>query len=59
MREGPTIVAESAFFLPLEDAKLAPVDMEDIAKAVYFLLSEATYVTGETINVDGGRHVAL
>jgi pteridine reductase len=32
---------------------------EDIAKAVYFLLAEATYVTGETINVDGGRHVAL
>ena len=32
---------------------------EDIAKAVLFLLSEATYVTGETINVDGGRHVAL
>jgi pteridine reductase len=32
---------------------------EDIAKAVLFLLAEATYVTGETINVDGGRHVAL
>ena len=32
---------------------------EDIAKAVYFLLAEATYVTGETINVDGGRHIAL
>jgi len=32
---------------------------EEIAKAVYFLLTEATYVTGETINVDGGRHVAL
>jgi pteridine reductase len=32
---------------------------EDIAKAVYYLLAEATYVTGETINVDGGRHVAL
>jgi pteridine reductase len=32
---------------------------EDIAKAVHFLLAEATYVTGETINVDGGRHVAL
>ncbi len=27
---------------------------EDIAKAVHFLLAEATYVTGETINVDGG-----
>ena len=32
---------------------------EDIAKAVLFLLVDATYVTGETINVDGGRHVAL
>src|SRR5512141_724067 len=32
---------------------------DDIAKAVHFLLVDATYVTGETINVDGGRHVAL
>ena len=32
---------------------------EDIAKAVHYLLAEATYVTGETHNVDGGRHVAI
>jgi pteridine reductase len=32
---------------------------EDIAKAVHFLLADAGYVTGETINVDGGRHVAI
>jgi pteridine reductase len=32
---------------------------DDIAKAVYYLMAEATYVTGETLNVDGGRHVAL
>jgi pteridine reductase len=32
---------------------------EDIAAAVWFLLAEATYVTGETIAVDGGRHVAI
>jgi len=32
---------------------------DDIARAVQFLLAEATYVTGETINVDGGRHVAI
>jgi len=32
---------------------------DDVAKAVHFLLAEAPYVTGETINVDGGRHVAL
>ncbi len=32
---------------------------EDIAGAVHYLLAEAHYVTGETINVDGGRHVAI
>jgi pteridine reductase len=31
---------------------------EDIAKAVHFLIADAPYVTGETINVDGGRHIA-
>ncbi len=29
--------------------------VEDIAKACYFLACEASYVTGETIRVDGGR----
>ena len=38
LRERPTIVAESALFLPLEDAKLAPVDVDDIAKAAFALL---------------------
>ena len=28
---------------------------DDIARAVHFLLAEATYVTGETINVDNRR----
>ncbi len=32
---------------------------EDIAKAVHYLIAEASYTTGETINVDGGRHVAI
>jgi pteridine reductase len=32
---------------------------DDIARAVHFLIDDAPYVTGETINVDGGRHVAM
>ena len=32
---------------------------EDIAAAVHFLLADASYVTGDTLNVDGGRHVAV
>jgi pteridine reductase len=32
---------------------------DDIARAVHFLLADANYITGETINVDGGRNMAL
>jgi pteridine reductase len=32
---------------------------DDIAAAVKFLLADALYVTGDTLNVDGGRHVAI
>jgi len=32
---------------------------DDVAKAVHYLLADAPYVTGETISVDGGRHMAL
>ena len=32
---------------------------DDIARAVHFLIADAPYVTGETLNVDGGRHVAM
>jgi pteridine reductase len=32
---------------------------EDIAGAVLYLVAEASYVTGETISVDGGRNIAV
>jgi len=32
---------------------------DDVARAVHFLIADAPYVTGETLNVDGGRHVAM
>jgi pteridine reductase len=32
---------------------------DDIARTVHFLLADAPYVTGETIAVDGGRHMAI
>jgi uncharacterized protein YbjT (DUF2867 family) len=38
LREVPTIVTENALFLPMENAKLAPVDIEDIAKVAFALL---------------------
>jgi pteridine reductase len=32
---------------------------DDIARAVHFLLVDASYITGDTIAVDGGRHIAI
>ncbi len=37
-RKAPTIASEGVFYLPLEHARLAPVDVEDIAKAAVALL---------------------
>ena len=39
LREVPTILAQGALFLPLKDVKLVPVDVADIAKAAYLLLT--------------------
>ena len=63
---GPILWPDDASFDELSRQRIishTPLKREgepdDIAKAVYFLLAEATYVTGDTISVDGGRHVAI
>jgi uncharacterized protein YbjT (DUF2867 family) len=38
LREPPTIAAANALVRPMDDAKLAPVDVEDIAKVAFALL---------------------
>jgi uncharacterized protein YbjT (DUF2867 family) len=44
LREAPTIVAESTLFLPMENAKLAPVDIEDVAKVAFAVLVNGGHV---------------
>jgi pteridine reductase len=63
---GPILWPDDASFDELSRQRIishTPLKREgepdDIAKAVHFLLADAGYVTGETINVDGGRHVAI
>ena len=58
LREVPTIVAESAFFLPLEDAKLAPVDVEDIAKAAVALLLQPGH-EGKSYDMTGPEALSM
>jgi uncharacterized protein YbjT (DUF2867 family) len=38
LREAPTIVAQGAIFLPAQDIKLSPIDVDDIAKIAFALL---------------------
>jgi uncharacterized protein YbjT (DUF2867 family) len=52
LREVPTIVAQGALFLPLKDAKLAPVDVADIAKAAFLLLTTPGH-EGKTYAMSG------
>jgi pteridine reductase len=32
---------------------------KDIAKTIYFLLEQSPYITGQNINVDGGRRLNM
>ena len=63
---GPVLWPEDASFDELSRQRIishTPLRREgrpeDIAAAVHFLLADASYVTGDTLNVDGGRHVAV
>src|SRR5215472_4642179 len=58
LREVPTIVSKCAFFLPLEDAKLAPVDIEDIAQAAFVLLTTPGH-EGESYEMTGPQALSM
>jgi uncharacterized protein YbjT (DUF2867 family) len=58
LREVPTIVAEHAFFFPFEDAKLTTVDLEDIAKAAFALLTTPGH-EGKTSVISGPEALSM
>lgn len=63
---GPILWPDDAQFDELSRQRIVshtPLKREgtpdDIARAVHFLLVDASYITGMTIAVDGGRHIAI
>jgi uncharacterized protein YbjT (DUF2867 family) len=58
LREVPTIIAEHAFFFPFEDAKLATVDVDDIAKAAFAVLTTPGH-EGKTYKISGPEALSL
>src|SRR5262249_36587560 len=43
LRELPTIVAKRAIFLPMDNSKLTPVDIEDVAKVAVEVMSNGSH----------------
>jgi pteridine reductase len=63
---GPILWPEDDVFDRAAQAKIVAHTLlervgcpQDIARAVHYLLEDATYVTGQVINVDGGRTAHL
>lgn len=63
---GPILWPESSLFDEAERAAIIAHTLleragspQDIARAVHYLLEDAPYVTGQVINVDGGRSARL
>jgi uncharacterized protein YbjT (DUF2867 family) len=52
LREAPTILSDNALLLPLEDVRLSPIDVEDIAKIIFRLMRDGGH-EGERLDMTG------
>lgn len=58
LREAPTIATESAFFLPLGDLKLSPVDILDVAKIAFAVLRDGGH-EGNSYDITGPEALTM
>jgi uncharacterized protein YbjT (DUF2867 family) len=58
LREVPTILAHGTLFLPYEDAKIATIDVADIAKAAFVLLTTPGH-EGKTYAISGAEALSM
>jgi uncharacterized protein YbjT (DUF2867 family) len=58
LRESASIKSQGAFFLPLEDIKLSPVDVEDIAKIAFALLQSGGF-TSQSLRITGPQALSM
>jgi uncharacterized protein YbjT (DUF2867 family) len=58
LREAPTIKAHSALLLPLENVRLSPIDIEDIAKIAFLLLRDGGH-EGERLDMTGPEALSM
>lgn len=58
LREVPTIATKSALLLPLEDVKLSPVDIDDIAKIAFAILVRGGH-EGRAFDITGPQALSM
>ena len=58
LREVPTILANGALFLPFQDARLTPVDVVDVARSVFLLLTTPGH-EGRTYAISGPQALSM
>ncbi|GHO53242.1 SDR family oxidoreductase [Ktedonobacter robiniae] len=59
LREAPTIIAQDALFLPMENARLSPIDIEDIAKIACALLRTGREHEGKSYDMTGPESLTM
>jgi len=58
LREAPSIAGKGLLLLPLEDVKLSPVDVEDIAKIAFALLTQGDH-QGRAFDITGPQALSM
>src|SRR5262249_22320558 len=58
LREAPTIAAKGLLLLPLEDVRLSPVDIEDVAKLAFALLTHGGH-QGRAFEITGPQALRM
>lgn len=59
LREAPTIIAQDAFFLPMENARLSPIDVQDIAKIACAVLRNGEKHEGKSYEMTGPESLTM
>ena len=58
LREAPTIIAKNAFYLPMDKARLEPVDLEDVAKVASALMRSPGH-EGKSYDMTGPEELTM
>jgi uncharacterized protein YbjT (DUF2867 family) len=58
LREAPSIIHDGAFYMPLGDVRLNPVDLVDVGRVAYLLLRDGGH-EGEQIAVTGPEALTM